>query len=537
MVGEGYKIMPKYHLTSPDGKQYEVDAPEGASEQDAIEYVQKNHVQPAKEPATKDQEIRASFINRLGFGAMEPMIGAGQLLAHGLDAIAAPGSMAEGLGNTVDDYWKSEKDKQDEAKLATSTGFDAAGLAGNIISPVNALLVGKAPQAANLAGKVAQSALTGAKVGASMPTYGDNFATDKAKQVATQAALSGALPVVGEGIKKLGGYTADIIGGIGTHTGGEGIKEAAKAGMEGGQRAETFINNLREDVPKTDVLDVAKENLQRMGEQKSRAYREGMAQVSGDKTVLSFNGIDGAIKNAVDTVTYKGEVKNQRGADAVTRVAEEISKWKQLNPSEYHTPEGIDALKQKISGIQESIPFEEKTARKAVGGIYNAVKGEISRQAPVYDKVMKDYSQGSELINEIERSLSLGKKASEDTSMRKLQSLMRNNVNTNYGNRLQLANELQSQGGNDIMAGLAGQSLSSITPRGLGGIVAGATGLGGLAMSNPLAVPLLALQSPRLVGEGAYYGGKTAGSVGKVADKIPGKTLIANYLINKARGE
>jgi hypothetical protein len=39
--------MPKYHITSPDGKEYEIDAPEGATEQDAISYIQKNH---AKEP-------------------------------------------------------------------------------------------------------------------------------------------------------------------------------------------------------------------------------------------------------------------------------------------------------------------------------------------------------------------------------------------------------------------------------------------------------------------------------------------------------
>lgn len=32
--------MPTYHVTTPDGHVYEVNTPDGASEQDAISYVQ-----------------------------------------------------------------------------------------------------------------------------------------------------------------------------------------------------------------------------------------------------------------------------------------------------------------------------------------------------------------------------------------------------------------------------------------------------------------------------------------------------------------
>jgi vacuolar-type H+-ATPase subunit I/STV1 len=179
-----------------------------------------------------------------------------------------------------------------------------------------------------------------------------------------------------------------------------------------------------------------------MGAQKAADYRSGMVNIKGDKAVLGFGGIDKAVQDASGMVSFKGQVKNSKGADVVQKIADEVANWKTLNPADFHTPEGLDALKQKIGGIVESIPFEEKTARMVGGKVYSAIKGEITTQAPTYAKVMKDYSDASDQIKEIERALSLGDKASADTAMRKLQSLSRNNVNTNYGNRLKLAQEL-----------------------------------------------------------------------------------------------
>jgi hypothetical protein len=124
---------------------------------------------------------------------------------------------------------------------------------------------------------------------------------------------------------------------------------------------------------------------------------------------------------------------------------------------------------------------------------------------------MKGYEESSKLIKEIEKSLSLGEKASADTALRKLQSVMRNNVNTNFGNREKLVEVLKNAGADNVLEKLAGQSLNSWTPRGLGKIVAGGTGAAALATTNPALLPLIAAQSPRLVGEASYYGGKAAG--------------------------
>lgn len=328
------------------------------------------------------------------------------------------------------------------------------------------------------------------------------------------AGLAGAIAptVAPRAAVSIGRGAADVIGGLGTHTGGESLKQAAKAGFEGGKRADSFLGSMRGKIQMTDVLDDVKSNIAEMGAQKSQAYRQGMAEVSGDKSVLSFDGIDKAMKNAYDMATFKGQVKNVKAARSLQETYDAIAQWKALNPAEYHTPEGLDALKQNIGGILESIPFEEKTARSAVGQIYNSVKNEINAQAPAYSKVMKEYSEATDTIKEIERALSAGQKASADSGMRKLQSLMRNNANTNYGNRLDLAKKMEAAGGREIMPALAGQALNTITPRGLGGAVAGGLGLGGYAVGGaPLAIPTLAVQSPRLMGESAYYTGKLSG--------------------------
>lgn len=295
--------------------------------------------------------------------------------------------------------------------------------------------------------------------------------------------------------------------GIASGVGAENISQAFGAGLN---KTPAFLDNINGRSSMTDVLDLAKQNVSNMGAQKSAAYRAGMVDIKKDKAILSFDGIDKALGNGIDSVTFKGQIKNASGADAMQKISQEVANWKSLNPSEFHTPEGLDALKQKIGAITEAIPFEEKTARMVASNVYNSIKTEISAQAPTYAKTMKDYSSATDQIKEIERALSLGKNASADTAMRKLQSLSRNNVNTNYGNRLDLARQLEFAGGNDLLPSIAGQAMNSWTPRGISGTLGiGATaGVAGAAL-NPAILGLLGLQSPKAMGLLSYGAGAT----------------------------
>lgn len=352
------------------------------------------------------------------------------------------------------------------------------------------------------------------------------------EQAAGGAVIGGALPpalmvagkvgsAIGSGVRTA---TKNALG-LSTGVGAEPISQAFKAGKTGNQ---AFLDNIRGDVPLTDVLDQAKAGLQAMNAAKTAEYRSGMIPIQGDKSVLSLAGIDKALQDAASVGSFKGQVKNEAAGSAVQKMRDAVDQWKQLDPAEFHTPEGLDALKQKLVGILEAIPFEQKTARLAAGKVYNATKAEIEKQAPTYSKVMKDYTAASEQIHEVERALSLNNKASQDTAMRKLQSLMRNNVQTNYGNRLTLANTLEDQGGVELMPALAGQALNSWTPRSLSGQLGSGAAVAG-AFANPLALGLLPMQSPRLVGSLAYGAGRLSGAAQS------GAARFANNALSQAR--
>lgn len=350
--------------------------------------------------------------------------------------------------------------------------------------------------------------------------------------ISQAALLTKGLGLGAEAIGK--GYLAAKSG-----VGMEPINQAIKAGSEGNQ---TFLENMRDKVPSLQVLDDAKAALAQMNADKAKDYRSGMVNIKNDKTVLDFTGIDQALTNAENMVSFKGKIKDQTAFNVLEDMKKKVADWKNSNPADYHTPEGMDALKQTLWSSFGKLGQEEKTAFSAGKQVYDAVKSEIGKQAPTYAEVMKNYSESSDLINEIERTLSLGNKASADTAMRKLQSLMRNNVNTNYGQRLNLAQELSAAGGKDLMPALAGQAMSSELPRGLQGATNVPTSMLAYSTLGPVAaIGDVLSSSPRLVGETAYKYGQLAGALNKgkeaISSRVPmtaQQAKMAALLANQA---
>ena len=423
--------------------------------------------------------------------------------------------------------------EQRRAKLQEfAAGFDRpAFTAGEITSQIagsigaGGALAGGIRKAAPLVPEMAAAIESGGlgqglniaqRVGGGVLSGGAMAGIVNPKDAGTGAMIGAALPAGVQAIAKSVPAVTKAILGTTSGVGDEPISQAFQAGKRGGKAGESFKASMRGDSNMMDVLDTAKQDLAAMNAAKTAEYRSNMRAITADKSVLKFDGVDEAIKDALNTVSYKGQVKNAKGAEVLSKMSDEIGKWKSLPPEEFHTPEGLDALKQSIGGMLESIPYEEKTARMVAGKIYNSIKNEITKQAPVYSKTMSKYSEASDTIREIERSLSLGQKASADTAMRKLQSLMRNNVATNYGERLRLAQELEKVGGGEIMPALAGQAMSEFAPRGLarigGGLAAGG------AVLNPATLAALPLASPRLIGEAAYGLGATSRGMNSLSD-------------------
>jgi len=384
---------------------------------------------------------------------------------------------------------------------------------------------GKIPSFALAAGE--QSAIGGGTGALLTPTE------EGRGSAATWGAAGG---VGGELIKpvvKAGGtLLSETLGNL-SGVGSQAYKTAFNAAVEGGDKLKALAENLRKRVPVGQVVDDALLGLTNMGKDLQAQYRGGMVNIKNDKTVLDFNGIDKSLADAEKLGTYKGTITNQDVVDQVNKVKTFVNDWKAKNPNDFHTPEGMDELKKAIGGILEKIPYNEDKVRKAVGGIYTSVKDEIKKQAPAYDKIMKNYSEGLETAAELKKTLSLGKNSSEDTALRKLQSAMRNDVNTNYGNRVDYAKMLEDASGKPIMSELAGQSLSTWTPRGMQKL--SASGLGGASFINPSLAPLVAMSSPRLMGEATVLAGQAARPVINLANSgTPEQRKLAKLLIMRA---
>lgn len=327
-------------------------------------------------------------------------------------------------------------------------------------------------------------------------------------QSAVYGAIGGAGGELIKPVVKAGGTIASEALGNLSGVGSQAYKTAFNAAVEGGDKLKALAENLRKKVPASQVVDDALLGLSNMGKQLQQNYRSGMVDIKNDKAILGFDTINDALIKAQEMGKFRGQVTNPKVAENIAKAERAVAEWKALSPAEYHTPEGMDALKKTIGGILEEIPFEQRTARNAVGDIYTAIKQSIAKQAPAYNSVMKNYSEGLDLASELKRTLSLGEKSTSDAALRKLQSVMRNDVNTNYGNRVDYAKMLEDASGKPIMEELAGQSLSSITPRGLQKL--SASGFTGASMVNPTFIPLAAASSPRLGGEATVLAGKAA---------------------------
>lgn len=331
----------------------------------------------------------------------------------------------------------------------------------------------------------------------------------------------------GRGALNLAGNAAAQGLGLTTGVGAENVKTAYRSGAQGNT---DFTANMAGKVPMTQVIDDAKAAVSNMKAQRSAAYRSGMVDVSKDATKLDFTNIDNAISEANKVGTFNGQVINPAAAGKVGEMSRIVEEWLRLPPERFHTPEGMDALKQRLGAVLETIPYEQGQARLAAGKIYNAAKQTIVDQAPTYAKVMKDYSEASDLINEVQKAFSLNDRATADTALRKLQSLTRNNVNTNYGNRLNLASQLEQQGGKSLMPALSGQAMNSWTPRGIQGMALIAEITAAITTGNLLPLALLPASSPRLVGNAAYG----LGAVGRMIPGVPDAALMPALLMQRA---
>lgn len=328
------------------------------------------------------------------------------------------------------------------------------------------------------------------------------------------------LKLAGKGVEKVASNAL----GMTTGAGPESIRAAGRAGREGGAAAEAFTENMRGNVPIETIVDLAKSGLEKIRKERADAYKAGKADLSKDATVLDFSSIDAAVAKGSEVGEYRGRsgtgpaMTTEPKAVAITKeMTDSIDAWKKLDPAEFHTPEGLDALKRTIGNIRDSTQYGSPE-RVAADRIYRAVRDEVAAQAPGYSKMMEDYAKSSEKIKEVTKDFSLGERATGETAARKLQSATRDGAQTSWRKRGELLNELATHEPT-LPYAIAGQATNALAPRGIvarGGSMIAAGGV----LANPLNALPLAAFSPRIVGETVYLGGKAVGGIEDVASYL-----------------
>lgn len=228
--------MPVYEITSPDGKTFEVTAPEGASEQDVLAYAQAHFQQPEAAPKAwqptkrSPEDIRGmagkqtaasemSGLEQFGTGVAKGVrdfaVGAGQAAVEGGPGgqlarwIAEQATGAKPYNPAADALTEHVTQGRQADRELTDTG---AGLAGNIAGSVaTAFVPGLAASKAQQlprAAKYGVAALTGSAYGGAMPVAEGE---SRGANMATGAALGAAGQKVGEVVAASGSKAAAAI--------------------------------------------------------------------------------------------------------------------------------------------------------------------------------------------------------------------------------------------------------------------------------------------------------------------------------------
>jgi hypothetical protein len=290
-------------------------------------------------------------------------------------------------------------------------------------------------------------------------------------------------------------------------SGGSDLAEAARAGYKGGSAGQALLDAMRGKGSQSDALQVASTALGKMAEDRKSAYVAGMQSVKGDAAPIDITPIDAAYRKTAESL-FEGDMPK---VDENTLRSMEDIKGYIGEAGQNPTAIILDALKQRISNNAPNFTDTVGQQGRVYSEMQNAVKDAIVQQHPEYARVMKDYEGAKTTETEIKKALSLGINNSADQGIRKLQSVFRNNANSNYGSRVDNAKILADNGAETLMPMLAGQSLNSLLPRGLMKYVAGV----GAYHAVPAAVSTLGasllpliLASPRLMGELAYKAGQ-----------------------------
>jgi hypothetical protein len=378
-----------------------------------------------------------------------------------------------------------------------------------------------------------------------------------------------AVPATVKGATNLAGRAVSNVLGTTTGAGGDAVRKAARVGFDRSTagtptiQADTFLDAMRRPGASADELvQLARDGVTNLRQQASQRYLDKMQQFGRNPVPLDITNvrqrIAGIKPKSYDTWrdSQGPRPADHRAWETMNQFVDEYA-YKATQDPALLDPLAVDQFKQDLYDVGSKVGGAyDRDAARIAGTAYGAVKDELVKHDPLYADAMKDYENAAKEAQKLETTFSLaaarGKQPNIESAGRKLTSIFRNNVNTNFGSRTEQAkrlSELDPSG--KLFPTLAGQSLSSTLPRGIqgafarAGATAGLTGIGLDMIPMALDVPgylsgynlaALPLSSPRLIGEAAYYGGRGAGATSKALEPVTSRVGdAADFLSRKQK--
>ncbi len=345
------------------------------------------------------------------------------------------------------------------------------------------------------------------------------------------AAFIDPLSLVGKGAvgtRDLGGGAVGQYLGMASGAHPENIANRFRAGELGGEAQKTALANARGTVSPTEVVADARQAISNMRQARSAAYEQGIKDTAASNQMVS---IDPVLQHMdeLEKSLYSPEGRLKVGDQALAaaqKVKDEIAKYGGVNFNKagdfvgvnVEHPMELDALKQRLQGIAGDNLMNPAASRIPTAAA-NTVRQSIVDAVPTYKDTMEGYSKSSNMLDQIERTLSVGPRAAQDTGLRKLQSAMR--TDANRGSRAELVNELTQAGAPNLPYALAGQATNPFIPHGLSRLAAQEGVLGVLGgVLDPRLIAYLTASSPRMAGGLASMAGQAVGGSRKVGNAL-----------------
>jgi hypothetical protein len=574
--------MGKYEI---DGATYEIDVPDSWSEEQVLSYYDDHGPKKTKVPQVKQNmgvgEMFTSAGKNLAPSAMKFGGDMVHMLKHPVDTATSLWGLSKGL---VQLAIPGEQGSEDQARMVGKFMKDRYGTIENIKHTFATDPVGFAADLSGLITGVGGAMLAGGKTIAKAGTMGAKLGIDKipsmakagtavekagmlGRELATPGAVAktpNMMERAGEAVAGAGRATmaganyidpitgsAKLIGKIGTGTGKtlaalegkltgvghDAVEQTFKAGLRNSKAWKQGFKNVED----ADVLvREARQNIKNLEGNARARYLVAFKKMVKENPTADWKPIVKKLDDMVastfdDIVGDYSSVSSAAEMGKLKLLAHQVQEI--MSDPRMHNAAGFDFLKKKLGKIK--IGDDMQTAKRVQTELYNAVKAEITKVYVPYEKMMDQYTGFKNLHKELGSAFGKDKHASMDQTLRKLQSAMRNQVNTGMGNKRKLLQEIDPT--QSLADKISGQAMREIMPRGMMGVGGPTMAAGAGIMGGPAAgVGLGLMQSPNMIGRTTFGLGQLASpfakagkALGKTGRKAAGKGLLYSGRLDK----